>query len=95
MQRLTAAASSTKSSYSSRIHYSYEGEGSPSGLALEALFACWLSWFVFPSGLEVGLNDYVFPLAIILEKRKKLELAPSYPGSLYARFDNWVANMTW
>lgn len=43
LQHLRAVASSTKSSYSSWICYFDEGEGSRSGLILEAMLAYWLS----------------------------------------------------
>lgn len=60
---------------------------------VEALLAYWLSWFVLPSGLEDGLNDYVIPLAILLAKGEKLALALLYMRSLYARFDECVKSM--
>lgn len=42
---------------------------------LEAFLAYWLSWFIFSSGLEDGLNDFVFPLTLHLAGGRKV--APS------------------
>lgn len=44
--------------------------------------------------LEDGLNEYVFPLEILLAKGKKVVLATIYLGSLYARLDECIPNMT-
>lgn len=38
---------------------------------MEAFLAYWVSWFIFPSGAEDSLNDYVFPLEILLAKREE------------------------
>lgn len=42
----------------------------------------WLVWFVHPSRLEVGVNSFVFPLAILFAKGQRLALDPMYPMSL-------------
>lgn len=47
---------------------------------LEAMLSYWLLWFVLLSGSEDGLNAYVFPMAILLAKRKRLALVPMYLG---------------
>lgn len=54
-------------------------------LVLEGLLVYWLPWFILPRGQEDGLNNYVFPLAILLAKGERLALTPTYLGSLYAR----------
>lgn len=53
LQQLTEAASSTKSPYTAWISYFDKEEASRSGLALEALLAYWLTWFIFSSRLEM------------------------------------------
>lgn len=90
--RLTEVASSP-SSYSSWIHYFNVGERSCRGLALKAMLAYWLSMFIFFSRPGENLNNYFFPLTVLLEKGGKVGLAPIYLGSLYARFDECVANV--
>lgn len=70
-----------------------EGEGSRNGLALE-LLTYWLSWFIFLSVPEDGLNDYVFLLTILLTNGKNVALAPIYLGSLYVRLNKCVTNVT-
>lgn len=57
LQQLTEATSSTKSSYASWLRYFNEGDGTRSGLIVETFLANWLSWFIFPSGPEDGMND--------------------------------------
>lgn len=85
--------SSNKSTYASWIRYFYKGERSLIRVVLEAVLAYSLSWFILPSGLEDGLNNYAFPFAILLAKGKKLALAPIYLGSLYARLDECLSNV--
>lgn len=41
--------------------------------------------FCFLDLPEDGLHSYVFPLAVLLAKGKRLALVPLYLGSLYAR----------
>lgn len=41
----------------------------------------------FPERVRDGLNDYAFPLAILLAKGKKVVLAPIYLGSFYTWLD--------
>lgn len=94
LQLLIEAASSTKSSYTSWIQYFDEEEASRNDLILEALLAYCLSWFIFPCGPEDSLNSCLLLLAVLHEKERKMALAPIYPGSLYARLDECVTNLT-
>lgn len=43
---------------------------------LEGMLGYWLSYFIFPSIPEDGLNNCVFTLAILLAKGERLALAP-------------------
>lgn len=52
----------------------------------KAILLYCLSWFVPPSGLEDGLNSYVFP-PIIFAKRERLDVVPVYLESLFYRLD--------
>lgn len=54
----------------------------------------WLSWIVFPSGLEDGLSSYIFSLAILLAKGRKVALAPIYLRSLYEHLGVCFTNVT-
>lgn len=50
-----------------------------------------LFWFIFPSGSEDSLNDYVFPLVVLLAKGKKVALPLIYLGCFCnARLDECV-----
>lgn len=69
--------------------YFHEGNGRHSEFVVEALLAYWLSWLIFSSGREDGWNDYVFLLAFLLAKGKKVALAPIYLEPLYAQV-GWV-----
>lgn len=60
---------------------------------MEAMLTYWLTSLIFPSELEDKHNGYVFPLAVILVKGKKVALAPICLGPLYARGDKCVANV--
>lgn len=40
----------------------------------------WLSWFVFPSGLENGITSIVFLMVIVLAKGERLALETIYFG---------------
>lgn len=70
-----------------------EGDGSCSGLVLEAMLAYWLSCFIFLSGPQDGHNNYVFPLVNLFAKGKKVALAPNYLGSLCTCMDECIANV--
>lgn len=70
------------------MKYFTSGSGVKSELELEAMLAYWLSWYVFASGPEDGLNHYVFFLAVILGRGQKLALAPIILGSLFCRLDD-------
>lgn len=48
-----------------------------------------------PSWLEDNLDSYVFPLAVLLAKGKKIALVPIYMGFLYAGLDECVTNVMW
>lgn len=64
-----------KEIYASRIHVFYEGDGSQSGLEVEALLFCWILLFVLSSGLKDGLNSFPCPLAILFAKGRGLPLS--------------------
>lgn len=49
--------------------------------------------FVIPSLPEDGPYSYVFPIAVILVKGKRLALAPLFLGSFYARLDECSMKM--
>lgn len=49
---------------------------------------------VLRGGIEDGLNHYVFPIAIQINKGRKFALAPLYLESLYARLDKRIQNIT-
>lgn len=55
-------------------------KGQKSEVEFEAMVAYCLSWYVLPSCLKDGLNSYVFPLVVLLEKGEKLALVPLYLG---------------
>lgn len=57
------------------------------------MLSYWLSWFVFLSGLEDGINLFIFLMAIILVKEERLGLTPIYFGSLYSNLDECMANV--
>lgn len=48
---------------------------------------------MLPSGLEDGINSYVFPLVIRLAKGEKVALAPIFLGSLFYRLDECVQSL--
>lgn len=50
------------------LGFSYEGNNSRSNLGIEAFPTYCLSWYVKPSGLEDGLNRYVFLLVILFAR---------------------------
>lgn len=77
---MSASSTSGKLKYATCLRFFNEGDGSLSGCIMEAYLAYWLSWFVLPSGLEDGLNPYVFPMTIWLAKGEKLALAPLFLG---------------
>lgn len=74
--------SANKATYLSSICYFESGA-----------FPIWLSYFVFPSSLEDGLNNYGFAVAILLAKGERLALAPLYLASLSERLDECVNNI--
>lgn len=82
---MTASTTFAKSTYATRAHFFDEGDDNRSDYVVEALLVYWLSWYVLPSGPGDGLNQYVFPLSILLTKGEKLALSPLYLGSLYAQ----------
>lgn len=63
---------SNKWMYISQVRYFRDGEGHWKGLIAKALLSYWLSQFILPSGLEDGINPYVFPLAISLRGKEAL-----------------------
>lgn len=85
---------SNKSTYTSWIRYFRRGEERRKWVTVEALLSYWLSQCILRSGVEDGINTYVFPLAIRLEKGKKLPLGPVYLEPLYARLDKCAKNIT-
>lgn len=48
---------------------------------------------LFASGQEDDLNNYMFPLAVLLTKRERLVLVTIYLGSLYSWMDECVSNI--
>lgn len=62
-------------------------------IMVEPLLLYYLSRYVLLSGPEVGINSYVFPMAICLGKGEKLALGPIYLGSLYVRLDECLRNI--
>lgn len=72
--------------YASWIWFFYEGEERRSEMVMEALLAYWLLWLVLTSVLGNVLNINVSPLAILLAKGDKTNLAPLY-------LDECVENM--
>lgn len=48
-----------------------KGRGQEQQIPGKALLEYWLSNFVFPSFLEDGLHNYVFPLMVMLAKGKE------------------------
>lgn len=70
-----------------------EGEGRKIIYQVEAFLVYWLSYFVYPSCHQDGLQSYVFALAVMLVKRKRFALATLYLGSLYARLDKCLHNI--
>lgn len=59
VHQLTKIASSL-SSYPSWVHYFDACDNSRIGLALEAMLAYWLSWFIFSSETEDKINGTSF-----------------------------------
>lgn len=57
-----------KATYLSWVKFFEEDGGRNSQFRIEALLVYWLSLFVFPSPLEDGLQNYVFPLAVLLRE---------------------------
>lgn len=57
-----------------------------------AFLAYLLSYFIFLSLLENGLHSYVFPIAVLFVKGKRLALASLFLGSLYVRLDEFLKN---
>lgn len=73
IESLSKSPSSSKYSINKAIYFSWvkvidEGEGKNSQFQIEALLACWLSYFFFPSLPEDGLHSYVFLLPVLLAK---------------------------
>lgn len=61
---------------------------------LAAFFAYWLSFFVFPSPLDDGLNPFLFPLAVLLAQKKPIALGSWFLGSLFVRLDECGRHIT-
>lgn len=49
--------------------------------------------YILPSGMEDGLNQYIFPFATNIAKGAKFTLAHLYLGTLYASLDEYVQNI--
>lgn len=78
-----------KSIYSTWMRYLDEGEGSWSDYMVEAFLTYWLSWYILPSQLEDGLNQYMFLPIHQVVKGSEFTL-----GTLYLRLDQCVHNFT-
>lgn len=83
-----------KLTYTTWLRFFYEADVTCSGFIVEAFLAYWLSWYFLPSEPEDGLNQHVFPLAIIIAKGIKFALDPLFLGSLYVRLDECIGNIT-
>lgn len=93
---------SGKGTYVAWIRYFEIGNGKNNSYKVESIVSYYLSWFVLTSSLEDEPNSFVFPLAFLLAKGKRLALSPLYLGSLFDRVDERVSNivdlsvvMTW
>lgn len=65
---LISQYSTNRMMYLSWVKYFYEGEGKRSPHQGDSLLAYWQSYFVFPSPPEDGLNNFVFPMAMLLAR---------------------------
>lgn len=76
--------STNKVTYLSWVKYFFDSAEKNNPHKLDALLAYWLSNFSFPSPTEDGLNNFVFPTAVLLAQKKKFTVGPWYLGALYA-----------
>lgn len=68
------------------------GKGKENDFVVEANVSILVRWFVLPSSPEDRLNSFVFRLAILFVKGKRLVLVPLYLGSLFDPLDECVGN---
>lgn len=60
---------------------------------IDAFLAYWLSYFVFLNFPENGLHSFVFSMAVLLARGKRLLLALFFLGAFYARLDECSNNV--
>lgn len=85
---------SNKLTYLSWMTFFVKGEGRNAEFQLAAFFAYWLSYFVFPSPPDDGLNPFMFRMAVLLAQKKPVALGPWFLGSLYKSLDECGRNIT-
>lgn len=86
---MIAQRSSSKSTYGTWARFFDEGDNT----GVTTSWICSHTVVCVPERPENGLNPFIFPLAILLVKGKKLALARLYLGLLYAHMDECVSNV--
>lgn len=93
MTMMTGSKSSGKLTYATCLKFFDEGDGDRSYFIIEAFLANSLSRYM-SNKPEQGLNQYIFPLAILIAKCMRFALTTMYLGFLYRGWNKCVRNIT-
>lgn len=65
---------SNKLTYLSWMNFFLKGQDRNAEFQLTGFFAYWLSYYVFPSPSNDGMNPFLFPMAVLLAQKKQVAL---------------------